>query len=106
MRFRIELTIAVMGHTRRLCRFARSRGFRARAQPRYKYRQTGFETIILQMNDHRKKSKPSKAKTILRLPDLEQSKSAVLIRSQWPVRKNHTVMPSTSSSGGIVLSRV
>ena len=28
------------GHTRRLCRFARSRGFRARAQPRYKYRQT------------------------------------------------------------------
>jgi|ERR1700674_1896357 len=40
MRFRIKLTIAVMGHTRRLCRFARSRGFRARAQPRYKYRQT------------------------------------------------------------------
>ena len=27
---------------------------------------------------HRKKSKPSKAKTILRLPDLEQSKNAVL----------------------------
>jgi len=54
------------------------------------YLETGLETISLQMNDHtdrgteaasmvhRKKSKRSKAKTILRLPDLEQSKNAVL----------------------------
>src|SRR6266436_4114669 len=52
--------------------------------------QTGFETISLQMNNHtgaawkaagmahRKTSKRSKAKTILRLADLEQSKNAVL----------------------------
>ena len=45
---------------------------------------------------HRNTSRRSKAKatTILRLPDLEQSKSAVLIRSGPPVRKNPTVMPS------------
>ena len=54
------------------------------------YPETGFETISLQLNDHtgcglgaasmasRKTSKRSKAKTILRLPDLEQSKNAVL----------------------------
>lgn len=52
--------------------------------------QTGFEAISLQLNAiltaaweaasmaRRKKSKRSKAKTILRLPDLEQSKYAVL----------------------------
>src|SRR3989440_4632432 len=52
--------------------------------------ETGFETISLQMNNHtgaaweaagmahRKTSKHSKAKTILRLADLEQSKNAVL----------------------------
>ena len=37
----------------------------------------------------RKTSKRPKAKTILRLPDLEQSKSAVL-RSPPPARKSHT----------------
>jgi hypothetical protein len=52
--------------------------------------ETGFETITLQLNHHtgaaweaagmahRKASKSSKAKTILRLVDLEQSKNAVL----------------------------
>src|SRR5206468_5559004 len=52
--------------------------------------ETGFETISLQINTilarhgrppgmaHRKTSKRSKAKTILRLADLEQSKNAVL----------------------------
>src|SRR5437763_11247805 len=54
------------------------------------YPETGFETISLQMNNHtgaaweaagmahRKTSKRSKAKTNLRLADLEQSKNAVL----------------------------
>jgi hypothetical protein len=41
---------------------------------------------------HRKTSKRSKAKTILRLADLEQSKNAVLHSLGAPVRKNHTVM--------------
>jgi hypothetical protein len=52
--------------------------------------QTGFETMSLQLNDHtvaaskaasmqhRKTSKRSKARTMLRLADLEQSKNAVL----------------------------
>jgi len=54
------------------------------------YPETGFETISLQLNAiliaaweaasmaHRKTSKRSKARTMLRLADLEQSKNAVL----------------------------
>ena len=46
MQSRIKLTIAVMGHPRRSCRYARSRGFRARAQPKYRSRLCGGITHI------------------------------------------------------------
>lgn len=64
--------------------------FRAYRRQSGNYPETGFEATSLQLNTipaaaweavsmaHRKKSKRSKSKTILRLPDLEQSKSAVL----------------------------
>jgi len=56
---------------------------------------------------HRKTSKRSKPKTILRLPDLEQSKNAVLHSVfQRLVHKNPTVMSSTNSSRGTVPNRV
>jgi hypothetical protein len=55
---------------------------------------------------HRKTSKRSKARTMLRLADLEQSKNAVLHSLAQRVRKNHTVMPSTNLSGGIAPNRV
>jgi len=54
---------------------------------------------------HRKTSKRSKAKAMLRLADLEQSKNAVTHSAQ-PVLRNHTAMPSTNSSDGIVPNRV
>jgi hypothetical protein len=50
---------------------------------------------------HRKTSKRTKARTMLRLADLEQSKN-VFTRSAQPVRKNHMAMPSTNSSDGTV----
>ena len=53
-----------------------------------------------------KTSKRSEAKTILRLPDLEQSKNAVPHSLAASSRKNHTAMPSTNSSGGTVRNRV
>ena len=55
---------------------------------------------------HRKTSKRSNAKTMLRLADLEQSKNPVLHSLGQRARKNHTVMPSTSLSGGIAPNRV
>jgi hypothetical protein len=55
---------------------------------------------------HRKTSKRSKARRMLRLADLEQSKSRFFTRSAQRVRKNHTVMPTTSLSGGIAPNRV
>jgi hypothetical protein len=76
------------------------------------YPHTGFDHIYPQMNDiltaaweavsmaHRKKSKRSKAKTILRLPDRGLPKNVVLHSLAAPVLKNHTVMPSTNSSAG------
>src|SRR5437899_3279676 len=55
---------------------------------------------------HRKTSKRSETRTMLRLADLEQSKMWFSTRSAQRARKNHTVMPSTSLSGGIAPSRV
>src|ERR1019366_6575661 len=60
--------------------------------------EAGFGAISHQLTDRarevasmarRKTSKRSTAKTILRLPDLEQPKNAVL-RSPPPARKSHT----------------
>jgi hypothetical protein len=51
---------------------------------------------------HRNTSKRSKARSMLRLAALEQSKNAVFSRSARPVRKNHTATPSTNSSGSTV----
>src|SRR5580704_4693167 len=51
---------------------------------------------------HRKTSKRCKAKTVLRLADLEQSKNAVLQSSAQPVCRYRTVMPSTNLSDGTV----
>ena len=55
---------------------------------------------------HRKTAKRSKARSMLRLADLEQSKNAVLHSLGGPVRKNHTVTPSTNLSGGTVPNHV
>jgi hypothetical protein len=52
---------------------------------------------------HRKTSKHTKARTMLRLADLEQSKNAVLHSLGAASSQNHTVMPSTSLSDGIAL---
>src|SRR5467141_1863062 len=55
---------------------------------------------------HRKTSKRSKAKTMLRLADLEQSKNAVLHSLGAASCKNHTVTPLTNLSGGTVPNHV
>jgi len=55
---------------------------------------------------HRKASKGSKAKTILRLADLEQSKNAVLHSLGGASRKHHTVMPSMNLLDGTVPNHV
>jgi hypothetical protein len=52
---------------------------------------------------HRKASKRSKARTMLRLADLELRFST---RSAQRARKNHTVIRSTSLSGGIAPNHV
>jgi len=55
---------------------------------------------------HRKTAKRSKARSMLRLADLEQSKKRFFTRSARPVRKNHMVTPSTNLSGGTVPNHV
>ena len=55
--------------------------------------------------EHRKTSKPSKAKTTLRLADLEQSKNAVLHSLGAASLQEHTAMPSTNSSVGSAPNR-
>ena len=52
-----------------------------------------------------KSNKPSKPKTVLRLPDLELSKNAVLNSLPAELYKS-TDMPSMSSSSGIAQSHV
>jgi len=54
---------------------------------------------------HHNKSKRSKAKTILRLPDSEQSRQPYFIHLGRRVHKNPTVTPSTNSSAGIAPNR-
>ncbi len=55
---------------------------------------------------HRKTAKRSKARNMLRLADLEQRRMRFLTRLARPVRKNHTVTPSTNLSGGTVPNHV
>jgi hypothetical protein len=55
---------------------------------------------------HRKTSKRSKARTMLRLADLEQSKNAVLHSLGAASSQESSVMPSTSLSGSIAPNRV
>ena len=58
------------------------------------------------MTRQQKKAKHSGAKTVLRLPDLEQSRSAVLIYWLRRVLRNRMDMQLTSSLGGTVQNLV
>src|SRR5690349_7548855 len=69
------------------------------------YASGGRQYGPLQQKSRRCNSK-AKAKTILRLPDLEQSKTAVLHSLGAASSQNPTVTPSTNSSAGIAPNRV